>query len=441
MRPNITADTIIPDKRGNILLIKRGKPPFEGFWAIPGGFLDVGKESLQQAAIREAQEETNLHVKPLTLLGVYSHPLRDIRGHTITAAYIMQPVSREQSSKTTAGDDAAGYTWISPHEALKQKLAFDHKQIIADYIHWMQQGGTYWSEREGRKPIIAKDPNTTYPITPGPPPQAGYKRAALAIKIIYISPDERLLVNKDGKNCFLPMNHPVIGQESVEHSAEHLARQLLGLHDHPEAIVSIYTAREHVTITFRMPRKHADVQTKGYALIPIKHIKKYTWDKEDIRTLSDYNIWLRGVRAKPHRHVYQATSMNESLSTYKQHALEFWARLKTEYDNQKNTELLHHLSSRSNLGITARDRSGKIIRLPAPRTIEKLRNLITTLTQLRADMDNAGSMAQQVAKNIMQTLEGIINASEGTKFARTARSFKAQTITFLEALTKQPVLA
>lgn len=433
MRPNITADTIIPDERGNILLIKRGKPPFKDFWAIPGGFLDVGKETLQQAAIREAQEETNLRVQPLTLLGVYSHPQRDIRGHTITAAYIMQPISKAESAK--AGDDAADYTWISPHQALKEQLAFDHRQIIEHYIQWMQHGGTYWSEKT--KPKIAKDPNTTYPFTPGPPPQTGFTRAALAVKIIYISPDERILVNKDGKKCFLPLSHPKIGQETVEHSAEHLTREIIGLHEHPQAIVSVFTAREHITITFRMPREHAEVRSKNYELIPIKHIPEHEWDREDTHILNDYNLWLRGTREKTHKKVYHATTMNEALSTYKKHALDFWAALEAE----QHPQLAQHLNQQSTMGLTAQDKTGKTIRLPPPRTIDKLRNMIGTLTQLHANMEDVGELAEQLGKNILKNLEGIISASEGTRFVRTARSFKAQTITFLETLTKQPAMA
>ena len=88
--PLLAADAIIElaDYPGRpIVLIERLNPPFG--WAIPGGFVDVG-ETLEQAAVREAKEETGLEVKLKTLLGIYSNPQRDPRGHTVTAVYIAE---------------------------------------------------------------------------------------------------------------------------------------------------------------------------------------------------------------------------------------------------------------------------------------------------------------------------------------------------------------
>jgi len=132
--PNLAADTIIelidePDTP--IVLIQRKNPP-EG-WAIPGGFVDVG-ERLEQAAIREAREETSLDVRLKVLLGVYSDPKRDPRGHTITAVYIAQA-----TGKPTAQDDALKVD-IFAFDRLPKPLAFDHSQVLADYWRYRKAG-------------------------------------------------------------------------------------------------------------------------------------------------------------------------------------------------------------------------------------------------------------------------------------------------------------
>jgi 8-oxo-dGTP diphosphatase len=125
--PLLTADIIIeladhPDRP--IVLIERRNPPFG--WAIPGGFVDVG-ESIESAAIREAYEETTLSVRLLQLLGVYSSPDRDSRGHTASAVYVA-----EASGTPIAQDDARTVGLFSP-DSLPQPLAFDHHQILSDY--------------------------------------------------------------------------------------------------------------------------------------------------------------------------------------------------------------------------------------------------------------------------------------------------------------------
>ena len=95
--------------------------------ALPGGFIDLG-ESAEQAAVREAFEETNLRVRLTGLLGVYSAPNRDPRQHTISTVFIAEPLNPEQ---LRAGDDAAKVAFYSM-EALPA-LVFDHAKILADF--------------------------------------------------------------------------------------------------------------------------------------------------------------------------------------------------------------------------------------------------------------------------------------------------------------------
>jgi 8-oxo-dGTP diphosphatase len=123
--PALPTDCVVFDERGYVLLIRRGNEPFKGSYALPGGFVDVG-ERVEDSCRRELSEETGLHVGELRLVGVYSDPDRDPRGHTCSVAYLAQ-VGR---AEVTAGDDAAAAEWVADWR--RQKLAFDHAQIIAD---------------------------------------------------------------------------------------------------------------------------------------------------------------------------------------------------------------------------------------------------------------------------------------------------------------------
>lgn len=114
-----------------IVLIKRSNPPHG--WALPGGFVDVG-ETLEQAALREAREETGLQVSLKALLGCYSHPQRDSRGHTVSAVYVAQA-----SGKPHAGDDAGNVMTADPLH-LPEGLAFDHALILSDYRRYCETG-------------------------------------------------------------------------------------------------------------------------------------------------------------------------------------------------------------------------------------------------------------------------------------------------------------
>lgn len=130
--PLLAADAIIElrDRPGRpIVLIERRNPPFG--WAIPGGFVDVG-ESVESAAIREALEETSLRVRLKVLLGIYSRPDRDPRGHTVTAVYVAE------SSGTPEAADDANSVQIVNLDRLPEPLTFDHALVLADYKRYIE---------------------------------------------------------------------------------------------------------------------------------------------------------------------------------------------------------------------------------------------------------------------------------------------------------------
>ncbi|MBN1664704.1 MAG: NUDIX hydrolase [Deltaproteobacteria bacterium] len=123
--PFPTVDIIIELEGRGIVLIKRKNPPYG--WAIPGGFVDYG-ESLEEAAVREAKEETSLDVSLHKQMHTYSKPDRDPRHHTITAVY-----TATAAGNPVADDDAADIG-IFTKDNLPKPLAFDHAQILDDYF-------------------------------------------------------------------------------------------------------------------------------------------------------------------------------------------------------------------------------------------------------------------------------------------------------------------
>jgi len=126
--PLLTVDAVILyNKNKDIILIRRKNPPFQGDLALPGGFVDIG-ETVEEACIREAQEETNLKVKITKLIGIFSDPKRDPRGHTVTIAFLCEPVDTRRKLK--AQDDAADVEIVPLLKIPKLKLAFDHMKII-----------------------------------------------------------------------------------------------------------------------------------------------------------------------------------------------------------------------------------------------------------------------------------------------------------------------
>ncbi|WP_247597485.1 NUDIX hydrolase [Streptomyces sp. RKND-216] len=128
-----TADVLVIDIEGRVLLIERGWPPHQGQLALPGGHVDPGETS-RTAAARELLEETGVQVREdeLTLVGVYDGPDRDPRGRYVTVAY---SVSVPANTTAQAGDDAAAVQWM-PLDA-PGDLAFDHNEIV--HAAWRQQ--------------------------------------------------------------------------------------------------------------------------------------------------------------------------------------------------------------------------------------------------------------------------------------------------------------
>ncbi|MCP3678065.1 MAG: NUDIX hydrolase [Deltaproteobacteria bacterium] len=131
--PVPTVDIIIEMKDGGVVLIERKNPPFG--WAMPGGFVDYG-ECLEDAARREALEETSLSVKLTTQLHVYSNPDRDERLHTVTTVFVAEA---QGEAEPVACDDAKG-VGVFTEESLPAPLAFDHKRILSDYFRWRREG-------------------------------------------------------------------------------------------------------------------------------------------------------------------------------------------------------------------------------------------------------------------------------------------------------------
>jgi 8-oxo-dGTP diphosphatase len=131
--PSLATDCVISDKAGNVVLIRRKNEPFKSHYALPGGFVEVG-ETVKEACRREVREETNLELRDLRLIGVYSAPNRDPRGHVVSVAF----AARADVSQLRAGDDAADAKVVADWRA--HPLAFDHRQMIEDSL---KEGGPF----------------------------------------------------------------------------------------------------------------------------------------------------------------------------------------------------------------------------------------------------------------------------------------------------------
>lgn len=141
-RPALTADTVaLREEAGElvVLLIKRGRPPFPGSWALPGGFVDA-YELPEAAARRELAEETGLALGPsvpFALVGVYGERGRDPRGWTVSVVFAAQVP--DDTPAVAGADDAADARWF-PVGALPGPLAFDHDAVVADALRMFDTG-------------------------------------------------------------------------------------------------------------------------------------------------------------------------------------------------------------------------------------------------------------------------------------------------------------
>jgi 8-oxo-dGTP diphosphatase len=124
--PLLTVDCVVFDT-DKVVLIRRGFEPFKNWYALPGGFVDIG-ESVEQACVRELKEETGLEIEinKLQLIGVYSDPSRDPRRHTVSVAFL----GRSNLDTLQAGDDAISVHLVKDWR--NKDMAFDHKKILED---------------------------------------------------------------------------------------------------------------------------------------------------------------------------------------------------------------------------------------------------------------------------------------------------------------------
>jgi 8-oxo-dGTP diphosphatase len=141
-----TVDMVIsvPNEGGvkngcKILLIKRGRPPFVGMWATPGGNIDEGEEP-QDAVIRELEEETGLILEQtdIKFVGVFDKPYRDPRNkNCISYAFA---IKLDSTQNVTAGDDATECEWLEFNKfgETNVEMAFDHNEIIKEALNILQ---------------------------------------------------------------------------------------------------------------------------------------------------------------------------------------------------------------------------------------------------------------------------------------------------------------
>jgi 8-oxo-dGTP diphosphatase len=120
--PAVTVDgLVLVDER--LVAVRRGNDPFRGMPALPGGFVELGETTLA-AVVREVREETGLETRMVRLVGVFSDPDRDPRGHTVSIAYALEAIG----GRLKAGSDAAAIILVDPDEP--PRMAFDHNDIV-----------------------------------------------------------------------------------------------------------------------------------------------------------------------------------------------------------------------------------------------------------------------------------------------------------------------
>jgi 8-oxo-dGTP diphosphatase len=128
----VAADLIIRYEDGSIVLIKRANEPHKNHWALPGGIMEPD-ETIQQTAVREAKEETGLDVKLERLIGVYSKPGRDERGRSVSVLFEATAIGGNLKADTDAKEI------MRTKDFSKMDLAFDHNEMIKDYLKFLKQ--------------------------------------------------------------------------------------------------------------------------------------------------------------------------------------------------------------------------------------------------------------------------------------------------------------
>lgn len=121
----LTVDPVIITRKDQVVLVKRSFNPYKDCWALPGGIVEYG-ETVESAAIREAKEETGLKVRIETLLGVYSDPKRDPRGHFVSICFLCRPMGGKLRSSNETREVRA----FKKEEIRHLRLAFDHRRIL-----------------------------------------------------------------------------------------------------------------------------------------------------------------------------------------------------------------------------------------------------------------------------------------------------------------------
>ncbi len=142
--PVPTIDIILSENSNSnkVLLIKRKKDPFKDYFSLPGGFVNEG-EKVEDAVRREAEEELLVKVEPINILGVYSDPNRDPRGHIMSITFIAKIINGDPKE----GDGVAELRWVEIDNLENIKLGFDHSKILSDYETWLKNKETYWSSK------------------------------------------------------------------------------------------------------------------------------------------------------------------------------------------------------------------------------------------------------------------------------------------------------
>jgi 8-oxo-dGTP diphosphatase len=139
--PLLAVDLTIRRSNVSIVLVKRKNPPFKNHYAIPTGFVECG-ETVEGSAFREAQEETGLEVQLLSLLGIYSEPERDPRGHVVSIVYLAE----EAGGMLKADSDARE---VKAFKKIPKRMAFDHRRILTDLLDKLRSN----VRAEGTKPL------------------------------------------------------------------------------------------------------------------------------------------------------------------------------------------------------------------------------------------------------------------------------------------------